>query len=86
MTTSTDIEQLFRSNYSAMLALGVRLMHDRELARDIVHDVFAAFLSSPITYVSPAYLLQGVRLACLKHLRSLSVRERFTDFLAMYFR
>ena len=40
MTTKSDIEQLFQSNYRAMLTLAIRLLHDPETARDIVHDVF----------------------------------------------
>lgn len=40
MTTKSDIEQLFQSNYRAMLTLAIRLLHDLETARDIVHDVF----------------------------------------------
>lgn len=37
MTTKSDIEQLFQSNYRAMLTLAIRLLHDPETARDIVH-------------------------------------------------
>ena len=45
MTTKSDIEQLFRSNYTAMLTLAIRLLHDTDTARDIVHDVFESVLS-----------------------------------------
>lgn len=83
MTTKSDIEQLFRSNYGPMLVLATRLVHDDETARDIVHDVFAALISSPVAEVTQAYLLTGVRFACLKHLRSLSVRERVARLLAL---
>lgn len=83
MTTHSDIEQLFRNNYRPMLVLATRLLHDPEQARDIVHDVFAALLASPLAEVTPAYLMRGVRFACLKHLRTLSVRERFAAFLAI---
>ena len=83
MTTKSDIGQLFRSNYPAMLTLAVRLLHDPETARDIVHDVFESVLSENLATVSPAYLHTGVRFACLKHLRSLSLRERFNNLYAL---
>lgn len=83
MTTKRDIEQLFRSNYTAMLTLAIRLLHEAETARDIVHDVFESVLSENLATVTPAYLLTGVRFACLKHLRSLSQRERFNNLYAL---
>ena len=83
MTTMSDIEQLFRSNYQAMLTLAIRLLHDADAARDIVHDVFESVLSESLAMVTPAYLLTGVRFACLKHLRSLSLRERFNNLYAL---
>lgn len=83
MTTKSDIEQLFRSNYTSMLTLAIRLLHDTDTARDIVHDVFESVLSEDQSTVTPAYLLTGVRFACLKHLRSLSLRERFNNLYAI---
>lgn len=83
MTTKSDIEQLFRSNYTAMLTLAIRLLHDTDTARDIVHDVFESVLSENLSIVTPAYLLTGVRFACLKHLRNLSLRERFNNLYAL---
>lgn len=83
MTTKSEIEQLFRGNYTAMLTLAIRLLHDPDTARDIVHDVFESVLSGNPSTVTPAYLLTGVRFACLKHLRSLSVRERFNNLYAL---
>ena len=54
MTTMSDIEQLFRSNYQAMLTLAIRLLHDADAARDIVHDVFESVLSERLAMVTPA--------------------------------
>lgn len=85
MTTKNDIEQLFRSNYTAMLTLAIRLLHDADTARDIVHDVFESVLSENLSTVTPAYLLTGVRFACMKHLRNLSLRERFNNLYALDF-
>lgn len=83
MTTKSDIEQLFRSNYTAMLTLAIRLLHDTDTARDIVHDVFESVLSENLSTVTPAYLLTGVRFACLKYLHRLSVRERFNNLYTL---
>lgn len=83
MTTKSNIELLFRSNYPAMLTLAIRLLHDPETARDIVHDVFESVLREKLSTVTCAYLLTGVRFACMKHLRNLSVRERFNNLYAL---
>lgn len=83
MTTIDDIEQLFRNNYKAMLIFANRLVHDGEVARDIVHDVFASLLSRDVRSVTPAYLISGVRYACLKHIRHTSVRERINKMYAL---
>lgn len=74
--TVNDIEQLFRDNFKAMLALANRIVHDEETARDIVHDVFASLLSDCPDSVTSGYLLNGVRYACLNHIRDLSIRQR----------
>ena len=83
MTTKSNIEQLFPSNYPAMLTLAIRLLHDPEAARDIVHDVFESVLSENLSIVTTAYLLTAVRFASLKYLRSLSLRERFNNLYAL---
>ena len=83
MTTKSDIERLFRSNYPAMLTLAIRLLYDADTARDIVHDVFESVLSENLAEVTPAYLLTGVRFACLKYIRNLSQRERFINLYAL---
>lgn len=83
MMNNDDIEQLFRRNYGAMFRLADRLTHDAEMARDIVHDVFASLLANDIPSVTPAYLMQGVRFACLKHIRSLSIRDRLRQLYAL---
>ena len=49
MTTKSDIERLSRSNYPAMLTLAIRLLHDTDTARDILHDVFESLLSAAMS-------------------------------------
>lgn len=77
------MERLFRSNYAAMFGLARRLVHDEETARDIVHDVFATLLDDTPDIVTPGYLLQGVRYACLNYIRNLSVRNRMQQLYAL---
>ena len=83
MTTPDDIEQLFRDNYKAMLTFANRLVHDSEVARDIVHDVFASLMSEEVKYVTPSYLISAVRFRCLKHIRNTSTRERLNKMYAL---
>ena len=85
MITTSDIERLFRSNYKDMLVFANSMLHDEEIARDIVHDVFASLLSGDIQSVTRAYLMSGVRFACLKYLRNLSTRERLNKLYAIDF-
>lgn len=66
-----------------MLILANRLLHDEDSARDIVHDVFSSLLSRNVESVTESYLLQGLRFACLKHIRSLSVKERINKLYAL---
>lgn len=83
MTTKTDIEKLFRSNYRAMYILAYRLLHDEDIARDIVHDVFASLLDGDASPVSRTWLMNGVRYACLNHIRNLSTRDRLNRLYAL---
>lgn len=83
MMKKDDIEQLFRSNYRAMFMLAKRMLRDEDTARDIVHNQFAALLSGSITSVTSAYLMRGVRLACLNFIRNISTRERLRKLYAL---
>lgn len=83
MMSKDDIELTFRSHYSAMFVLANRIVHDEDAARDIVHDVFASLLSGRVSTATLSYLLSGVRFACLKYIRSLSVRERINKMYAL---
>lgn len=60
------------------------LLHDDDLARDIVHDVFCTLLNGNIavTALTPSYLLRAVRNRCLNHIRDLDIHGRV---LEMYF-
>lgn len=83
MMTNDEIEQLFRTHYRKMLILANTLLHDEEAARDIVHDVFSSLLSGKVKAVNESYLLNGVRFACLKRIRSLSAEDRIKSLYAL---
>lgn len=80
MTNRNNIEKLFKAHYEQMYRLAVALLHDADLARDIVHDVFVSLIcgnsDSPIT---GAYLLKSVRNRCLNHIRDCDIHQRIAD-------
>lgn len=80
MTNRNYIEQLFKAYYEQMYRLAVALLHDSDLAHDIVHDVFAALLDGhPATVASGGYLLKAVRNRCLNHIRDCEIHQRITN-------
>lgn len=77
MTNRNDIEQLFKSHYVQMHRMAVVLLHDDDLARDIVHDVFATLLDNPTDFIlSGGYLIKAVRNRCLNHIRDCEIHKR----------
>lgn len=80
MTNRNDIEQLFRTHYERMHRVAVSLLHDDDLARDIVHDVFAALLCGRLSVaVTGGYLLKAVRNRCLNHIRDCDIHQRIAN-------
>lgn len=80
MTNRNDIERLFKAHYAQMYRLAVALLHDDDLARDIVHDVFASLLdSTPAIPVTAGYLLKAVRNRCLNHIRDCEIHRRIAN-------
>ena len=62
-----------------MLKFAVMLLHDKEEARDIVHDVFTRLLDGDIRFdkdKAEAFLLSCVRNSCLNVIRSRNTREQ----------
>ncbi len=84
MTKKHDIEQLFKAHYGQMYRLASGLLHDNELARDVVHDVFAALLDGGVEdedvnskiLLTGNYLLKAVRNRCLNHIRDCEIHQR----------
>lgn len=80
MTNRNDIEQLFKTHYAQMHRLAVALLHDDDLARDIVHDVFVSLLDgSHNLLVTGGYLLKAVRNRCLNHIRDCEIHQRIAN-------
>lgn len=83
MMNRNDIEQLFKAHYAQMYRLAVALLHDDDLARDIVHDVFAKLLETDSSIlVTAGYLLKTVRNRSLNHIRDCEIHQRLA---ARYF-
>lgn len=82
MTKINDIEKLFKAHYKQMHRLAKALLHDDDLARDVVHDVFVTLLDSetPVS-ISAGYLISAVRNRCLNHIACLSTRRRIAEML-----
>ena len=83
MTNRNDIERLFKAYYAQMHRLAIALLHDEDLARDIVHDVFARLLEEKSGIaVTGGYLLKAVRNRSLNHIRDCGIHQRIA---ARYF-
>ncbi|WP_289748108.1 sigma-70 family RNA polymerase sigma factor [Paramuribaculum intestinale] len=80
MTNRNDIERLFKAHYAQMRRLAVALLHDDDLARDIVHDVFATLIEAPFE-IPPTggYLTKAVRNRCLNHIRDCEIHQRIAN-------
>lgn len=77
MNNRNYIERLFKANYERMYRLAVAILHDQDLAHDIVHDVFAALLDNQSdSTVTEAYLLRAVRNRCLNYIRDCGIHQR----------
>lgn len=77
MNNRNYIERLFKANYERMYRLAVAILHNQDLAHDIVHDVFAALLDNQSdNMASEAYLLRAVRNRCLNYIRDCGIHQR----------
>jgi RNA polymerase sigma-70 factor (ECF subfamily) len=72
---------LFEHYYSNLCNYAASVVHDHDVAEDIVQDLFAELWVNhkQITIRSSlySYLLRSTRNACLDHLKHLKVREKF---------
>lgn len=80
MTHNDDIEQLFRAHYGQLYRLAAAILHDDDLARDIVHDLFVQLLDGGVPAgVNAGYLMRAVRNRALNHIRDCELHRRLTD-------
>ena len=80
MTQKNNIEQLFKTHYAQMHRLAVMLLHDDDIARDIVHDVFDKLLQGNHNIlVNGPYLMKAVRNRCLNHIRECETHQRVAN-------
>lgn len=80
MADINDIERLFKAHYEQLLRMALGLLHDNDLARDIVHDVFAKLLDGGADFlVGGGYLLKAVRNRCLNHIRDCDIHQRVAN-------
>lgn len=86
MREPTDIERLFRTYYNDMFMLALRILHDREEARDAVSWVFVRVLEGEATLrqqKEKQYLLAAVRNRCLTMISHMAAEERFRRLCPM---
>ncbi len=80
MTDINQIEQLFKTHYARLHKVAIALLHDEDVARDMVHDVFEALIyNNPDTLKSESYLIRAVRNRCLNHIRNCSIHQRIIN-------
>lgn len=82
MRDPREIERLFKAHFARMHRLALAMVRDDELARDIVHDLFASLLdtgAADTPVPTEGYLLRAVRNRCLNHIRDLGIRERIMN-------
>lgn len=75
------IELLFKQYYIPLVLFATTYVHDREIAKDTVQDVFFNLISDHQRFASienlKIYLYSSVKNKCLKHLRHEDVKERY---------
>ena len=80
MTNKTKIEQVFKEHYVRMYRFAFFLLHDDELAHDIVHDVFVSLLEGKSQKsVTESYLLTAVKNRCINHIRDCNIHHKIIN-------
>lgn len=81
MTDRNYIEHLFKAHYAQMYRLATVLLHDDDLARDMVHDVFVSLLDGNTGSIltTGSYLLKSVRNRCLNYIRDCEIHQRISN-------
>lgn len=79
------IKQLFERYYISLVLLARSYIHDQEIAKDIVQDIFLVLIKGQEKFTSienlKIYLYSAVKNKCLKHIRHENVKERYQHFV-----
>ncbi len=79
MKNKDKINQLFHQHYRKLYAVATFLLHDEEISKDIVHDVFMQLLEKDLSLhesTAENYLMTSVRHQCLNYLHRMGIRQR----------
>ena len=81
---ATEFERFFKENYSKIYYLVLSLLHDEEIARDIVSDSFE-YLFTHHSHLQENearnYLFVSARHRCADYFRKQTVRQRYSDYV-----
>ena len=81
---ATEFERFFKENYSKIYYLVLSLLHDEEIARDIVSDSFE-YLFTHHSHLQENearnYLFFSARHRCADYFRKQTVRQRYSDYV-----
>lgn len=80
MPDKIEIEKLFKANYELLHHRAVALIHDDDIARDIVHDVFASLLNFDAdVMITPGYLYRAVTHRAINYIRDTELHTRIVN-------
>ena len=80
MRTTEAFEAFFKAYYTKALCLALSIVHDEDVGRDIVGEVFEYLLTNPKSFSESElknYLFVMVRNKCADHFRQTITREKF---------
>lgn len=79
---ATEFERFFKENYSKIYYLALSLVHDDEVARDIVADSFEYLFSHHAKAEACNYLFVIVRNRCSDFYRKQAVHQRYSQYIS----
>ena len=77
-----QMEQLFHDHYEQMYRLAFALLHDNDVAKDVVSDVFSRLWDKQLT-PDQAYLMRSVKNACINIIAKKRRDERLIQLLPL---
>ena len=77
-----QMEQLFHDHYERMYRLAFALLHDNDVAKDVVSDVFSRLWDKQLI-PDKAYLMRSVKNACINIIAKKKRDERLKQLLPL---